>query len=137
MLSAIILSVARGLKSGSRSWAELRTTVGLALAFSTLAAVCASLSFHLGENALSLAPPLVQLPLLLFMLIVIGGLVPVTAVVAGTMASPAVPFRDKDELAEYQEMQASYQSDKWQPPRLWRRGQLSNVQDRVEAREEE
>lgn len=117
---ASFAATARGIKGGSRSWTELRTSVGLAFAFSMLTAAFASAAFNLGSTAVSLAPPLVQVPLLLFMLAIVGGLVPVTALVTGTMASPAVPFRDKNELDEYQEMQASYRSDAWQPPRLWR-----------------
>ena len=49
------------------------------------------------------------------------GLVPMAALVAGTFLSPAIPFRDEADLAEYQEMQDSYRSDEWQPPRKWER----------------
>ena len=52
--------------------------------------------------------------------VVVGGLAPMTALLTGTFLAPAVPFRDKDAFSEYQEMQDSYRSDAWQPPRLWR-----------------
>ena len=107
-------------KNGSRSWDELKTTIGLSFAFSALAFLLATTAASLGATAVSLAPPLIQIPLAAVMLIIIVALVPVTALVTGTMASPAVPFRDKDQLAEYQDMQKSYNSDAWMPPKLWR-----------------
>eukprot|EP00966_Prymnesium_polylepis_P114800 2653247-Prymnesium_polylepis.1 len=73
------------------------------------------------STAVSLAPSFIQVPLLGAMLAIVVALVPMTALVTGTMASPAVPFTDKQDLAEYQEMQDSYRSDEWQAPKLWRR----------------
>ena len=107
-------------KNGSRSWDELKTTIGLSCAFSALAAGLAATAASLGAKAVSLAPPLIQIPLAAVMLTIIVALVPVTALVTGTMASPAIPFRDKDSLEEYQDMQKSYNSDAWMPPKLWR-----------------
>ena len=114
-------ALATGVRNGSRSWSELRTAITLATVFSILAVSLARTSLTLGATALSLAPALVQGPLLILMVGIVGGLVPITALLTGTMASPAIPFRDQADLIEYSAMQDSYRSDSWQPPRLWTR----------------
>ena len=63
------------------------------------------------------------------MLVVIVAFVPVTSLLTGTFFSPAVPFKDTAEVEEYQEMQKSYNSDSWLPPRLWT-GTSSGDRDR-------
>ena len=116
---AAVAATSAGMKSGSKS-GELVTTVGFSVVFSTLAAALATTSCSLGLTALGEAAPVLRLPLMALMIVIIGGLVPVTALVTGTFLSPAVPFAAKEDLAEYQEMQASYNSATWQPPKLWR-----------------
>ena len=55
------------------------------------------------------------------MILLLLALVPTAALVAGTMASPAVPFSEAEDLDEYMQMQDSYRSDDWQAPRKWER----------------
>jgi hypothetical protein len=60
-----------------------------------------------------------RLPLLVFLVGIVAALVPMVALLSGTFLSPAIPFRDQEEADEYQEMQDSYRSDAWKPPKLW------------------
>jgi len=110
-----------GVKSKSRSWSELAVTTGFAVTFSLLTVALASVSVTFGSTAVSLLDglPLLQLPLILGMVLLITALVPVTALVTGTFLSPAIPFLDKEDRDEYVEMQDSYRSDQWRPPKLW------------------
>ena len=118
---ASISAVATGIKKGSRSWSEFQTSIIFSVVFLALTAALSGIAFNFASAALSLVPPLVAVPLLLSMLAILVATVPVTALLTGTFASPAVPFADKEALQEYSEMQDSYRSDQWQPPKLWRR----------------
>ena len=117
---ASIAATSTGVKNGSRSWSELRTALGLSFLFSALALWLAATALTLGSTAVSLAAPLVKLPLLVVMVGLIAGTVPMAALLSGTFFSPAIPFKDERDLSEYQNMQDSYRSDSWQPPKLWR-----------------
>jgi hypothetical protein len=116
---AAIAATVKGLEYGSRSWSELRTPIGFALFFSLLAGYLATNTVTMGATALSLAPTLIQLPLLAFMLAVVAAFGPMIALLSGTFLAPSVPFRDIQDAQEYQQMQDSYRSDSWQPPKLW------------------
>ena len=107
-----------GVKSGSRA-GMLKTSVGIAVISLAQTAALATTALTLGATALRLAPPLIQLPLLISMVALIAPLLPMTALLTGTFFSPAIPFQDEREEEEYQEMQDSYRSDQWQPPKLW------------------
>lgn len=114
-----LAATAAGVRNDSRSWGELQKTVAFAGFFLSLTAALTCIAVTLGSNAVSMSPPLIQLPLLALMVALVGGLVPITALVTGTFFSPAVPFRDAEDLAEYAEMQDSYRSDQWQAPKMW------------------
>jgi hypothetical protein len=121
-------ATAKGIKNGSAA-SLLLMPVGLASLFLVLAVALTAGSVTLGTTAVSMAPGLVKLPLAVFMLVVIVAFVPVTSLLTGTFFSPAVPFKDTAEVEEYQEMQKSYNSDSWLPPRLWT-GTSSGDRDR-------
>lgn len=123
-------ATAKGVKNGSEI-KLLLMPAGFATMFMVLSVALTVGSVTLGSTAVSLAPALVKLPLAVFMLLVIVAFVPVTSLLTGTFFSPAVPFKDVSEVEEYQEMQKSYNSDSWLPPRLWtgdRRGQTPSDQ---------
>ena len=111
-------SLATGVRLG-RKFRMLTTSIAFAGSFTLLAGFLAANAITLGWTALSLAPPLLAPPLLITMVAIVAGLVPMTALITGTFFSPAIPFQDQEDADEYQAMQASYQSDAWQPPKLW------------------
>ena len=111
-----IAATAKGMKNGS---SLLLTPAAFATFFSLLATALALASASLGWTAVVIAPGLVKLLVGASILAILIALVPVTALITGTMGSPAIPFKDASEVDEYQTMQASYESDAWVPPRLW------------------
>ena len=113
-----LAATAKGVKNGS-DLSLLLMPAGFASLFLILAVALTAGSVTLGTTAVNMAPGLVKVPLTVFMLVIILAFVPVTSLLTGTFFSPAVPFRDRSEIEEYQEMQKSYNSDSWLPPRLW------------------
>ena len=118
------VSAAAATQKGLRLGAE-RSLLGIPLAFlalfSALTLGLAAVTLQLGSKAVLLASDnlMVRLPILLFMLVAVAALVPTIAILSGTFFSPAVPFRDVHDASEYVDMQDSYRSDAWQPPKLW------------------
>jgi len=112
-------ATATGLRNGARP-PMLRTSVAVAAISIALLGFLASAAVTLGSTTLSLAPSFARLPLLALMLAIVAALAPMTALITGTFFSPAIPFQDEDDASEYLDMQDSYRSDQWQPPRLWR-----------------
>jgi hypothetical protein len=100
---------------------QLSVPVAFACFWSVATLCLAALTFQLGSTAIGSAPSalIFRLPLLVFLVGIVAALVPMVALLSGTFLSPAIPFRDQEEADEYQEMQDSYRSDAWKPPKLW------------------
>jgi hypothetical protein len=81
-----------GVRNG-RSWRELRTSASFAAFFSALTVWLACQACVLGSSALALAPAALRVPFGAGMLALLVGVTPITALVAGTIAAPALPYQ--------------------------------------------
>ena len=113
-------AAAKGLEARADT-RQLSVPVAFACFWSVTTLCFAALTFQLASTAIGSAPSalMFRLPLLVFLVGIVAALVPMVALLSGTFLSPAIPFRDQEEADEYQEMQDSYRSNAWKPPKLW------------------
>ena len=87
-------AAALGVKNGY-SWTELRVSIGFAIFFTALTVALVAAATTLGSTTVALVPTVLRIPLTIGLLAITLPLLPVTAVITGTMAAPAIPFREK------------------------------------------